>query len=102
MVLSPITAPPEGELSDSLFSNIYRVFNFTKVSRDKEDKRILDPAYCGDYGSAKMISFYEGVDYDGLSVINRSLEGMEEWSRRHDFEAGDKGAGHVVWFMVQV
>ena len=84
--VSPIQAPPSGEMSDSLYANIYRVLNLKHHSPHLKIYDDLVPWLLWRIWKNRNEFIFKGIDYSAPSSISKATEDMEEWKRRQEEE----------------
>lgn len=72
--MSPIPAPPEGITENSLYSNLYHVFNSHKKYRKDEVPVELVPWILWRIWKNRNDFQYKGRDYDVISTLNKARE----------------------------
>ncbi|XP_013738900.1 uncharacterized protein LOC106441652 [Brassica napus] len=75
--VSPIRAPPNGEWSDSLYANLYRVMN--QQDQPESSRADLVPWLLWRIWKNRNEFLFKGIDYSAPSTVDKALEDMEEW-----------------------
>lgn len=82
--VSPIQAPPNGVMSDSLYANIYRVKNQKHHTPDLKAYDDLVPWLLWRIWKNRNEYIFKGTDYSALSTVAKAMEDMEEWIGRKE------------------
>ncbi|XP_010474601.1 PREDICTED: uncharacterized protein LOC104754160 [Camelina sativa] len=80
--ISPIPAPPEGDWSNSIYANLFWVFNYHKELPSQENLSSLSPWILWRIWKNRNNLIFKGREYEAISLINKAKEDAEEWSQR--------------------
>uniref|UniRef100_A0A1J3D6G7 Reverse transcriptase domain-containing protein n=1 Tax=Noccaea caerulescens TaxID=107243 RepID=A0A1J3D6G7_NOCCA len=82
--ISGFPAPPRGEMSDSIYSNLYRVFTVTKRHPYAEREGKLGPWLMWRLWKNRNELVIKGKEYDAMETVKKAEEDMEEWLKRSE------------------
>lgn len=85
--VSPIHAPPGGEMSYYLYSNLHWLMNLNYNYPKEEAHDHLIPWLLWRIWKNRNEFLFKGKDYDALSTVRKAREDMEEWKSRQEVEA---------------
>ncbi|XP_013662913.2 uncharacterized protein LOC106367640 [Brassica napus] len=84
--LSPIHAPKNGVLSDSLYANLARVMNLKHQDPTEKVYDDLVPWLLWRIWKNRNEFLFKGIDYTPPSTVSKAREDMEEWLKRKEEE----------------
>ncbi|KAG2253338.1 hypothetical protein Bca52824_083474 [Brassica carinata] len=84
--LSPIHAPTNGVLSDSLYANLARVMNLKHQDPTEKVYDDLVPWLLWRIWKNRNEFLFKGIDYTAPSTVSKAREDMEEWLKRKEEE----------------
>lgn len=80
--ISPVPAPPNGEWSDSLYSNLFWVLNLEKERPQMRQAATLVPWLLWRLWKNRNELVFQGTEYNAEEVLTKASEDSEEWSMR--------------------
>ena len=80
--LSPILAPPEGIIMNSLYSNIYHVLNIKKEYPREDIQAEIVPWILWRLWKNRNELLFKGKEFEAGSLILKAREDLEEWQGR--------------------
>ncbi|XP_013729557.1 uncharacterized protein LOC106433258 [Brassica napus] len=87
-------------MSDSLYSNFYRVLNLNYEHAKEEAHDQLGPWLLWRIWKNRNEFLYKGKDYDAPSTVRKAREDMEEWRSRKKAEVSEVSRDHngnLLW-----
>ena len=87
--VSPVQAPPNGVMSDSLYANLYRVMNLKHHRPDLKIHDDLVPWLLWRIWKNRNEFLFKGIDDSAPSTVAKAKEDMEAW-------LGRKEEDHIV------
>ncbi|XP_013601216.1 uncharacterized protein LOC106412803 [Brassica napus] len=87
--LSPIPAPPEGIMMQSLYSNVYHVLSVQKAYPRDDIQADIVLWLLWRLWKNRNEFLFKGKEYEARSILKRAEEDAEEWQRKQQAEVSE-------------
>lgn len=94
--LSPIPAPPEDVMGNSLYSNTDHALNIKKAYPRDEVKSEMVPCLLWRLWKCRNELLFNGKEYEAMSILRKAREDADEWERRKQVNLSVEGNKRVT------